>query len=85
MEQNAKESMVELMDLVEETRSLSLALARLVDHDDAAGSLANVILGRLDKVYTLIRENGGDQSLHDTEKQIEFHSFPVLETGSPEG
>ena len=65
MEQNAKESMVELMDLVEETRSLSLALARLVDHDDAAGSLANVTLGRIDKVQTLIRENGGDQSFQN--------------------
>jgi hypothetical protein len=85
MEQNAKKTMVELMDLVEETRSLSLALARLVDHDNAAGSLANVILGRLDKVQTLIRENSGNPSLHDTEKQMEFHSFPVLETGSPEG
>lgn len=77
MEQNAKESMVELMDLVEETRSLSLALARLVDHDDAAGSLANVILGRLDKVYTLIRENGGDQSLQNCKPQKSVLRFSL--------
>jgi hypothetical protein len=50
MEQSAKTISVDLVDLVDETASLSMALARLVDSDPATGTLANVILEKLEQI-----------------------------------
>ena len=57
MEQSAKTISVDLVDLVDETASLSMALARLVDSDPATGTLVNIILEKLEQIQNLVHKS----------------------------
>lgn len=57
MQQSAKTISVDLVDLVDETASLSMALSRLVDSDPATGTLANVILEKLEQIQNLVHKS----------------------------